>query len=116
MGVVTFNRKQADLIEDLLESRAEEDSLFRAAYRQESERYEDGEDMRVFVKNVENVQGDERDIIVFSSTFGRNTQGSFLRLFGVLGQFLRHRLFIAESGNAEHVEHQHAVVGGNGAS
>ncbi len=86
VGVVTFNRKQADLIEDLLEARAEEDEVFRAAYRQECERYEDGEDMSVFVKNVENVQGDERDIIVFSSTFGRNAQGSFLRLFGVLGQ------------------------------
>lgn len=86
VGVVTFNRKQADLIEDLLEARAEEDAAFRAAYSQECERYEDGEDMSVFVKNVENVQGDERDVIIFSSTFGRNAQGSFLRLFGVLGQ------------------------------
>jgi hypothetical protein len=86
VGIVTFNRKQADLIEDLLDERAESDASFRAAYSQESERYEDGEDMSVFVKNVENVQGDERDIIVFSSTFGRNAQGSFLRFFGVLGQ------------------------------
>lgn len=86
VGIVTFNRKQADLIEDLLEERAESDAAFRTAFSQESERYEDGEDMSVFVKNVENVQGDERDIIVFSSTFGRNTQGSFLRFFGVLGQ------------------------------
>lgn len=42
--------------------------------------------MSVFAKNVENVQGDERDIIVFSSTFGRNSQGSFRRNFVVLGQ------------------------------
>lgn len=86
VGIVTFNRKQADLIEDLLEERAESDDAFRAAFSQESERYEDGEDMSLFVKNVENVQGDERDIIVFSTTFGRNAQGSFLRFFGVLGQ------------------------------
>ncbi|MGP8541890.1 AAA domain-containing protein [Pseudomonas protegens] len=86
VGVVTFNRKQADLIEERLELRAEQDPLFRAAYSQERERSEDGEDMSVFVKNVENVQGDERDIIVFSSTFGRNSQGSFRRNFGVLGQ------------------------------
>lgn len=86
VGIVTFNRKQADLIEDVLEARAEKDTAFRAAYSQESERYEDGEDMSVFVKNVENVQGDERDVIIFSSTFGRNAQGSFLRIFGVLGQ------------------------------
>ena len=42
--------------------------------------------MSFFVKNVENVQGDERDIIVFSSTFGKNAQGTFRRNFGVLGQ------------------------------
>lgn len=86
VGIVTFNRKQADVIEDAIEARAEEDAAFRSAYSQESQRYEDGEDMSVFVKNVENVQGDERDVIVFSSTFGRNAQGSFLRFFGVLGQ------------------------------
>lgn len=86
VGVVTFNRKQADLIEEALELRAQNDPVFREAYRLESERNEDGEDMGVFVKNVENVQGDERDVIIFSSTFGRNKQGTFLRNFGVLGQ------------------------------
>lgn len=86
VGVVTFNRKQADLIEDMLESRAEQDPAFREAYSQECERFEEGEDMSVFVKNVENVQGDERDVIIFSSTFGRNGQGTFIRNFGVLGQ------------------------------
>lgn len=86
VGVVTFNRKQADLIEDTLELVAQRDPVFREAYRLESERNEDGEDMGVFVKNVENVQGDERDFIIFSSTFGRNKQGTFIRNFGVLGQ------------------------------
>ncbi len=86
LGVVTFNRKQADLIDDLLEERAEHDPALRQALAQERDRIEGGEDMGFFVKNVENVQGDERDIIVFSSTFGRNAQGSFRRNFGVLGQ------------------------------
>ncbi len=86
IGVVTFNRKQADLIEDLLEDRAEADPAFRIALTRERDRIEGGEDMGFFVKNVENVQGDERDIIVFSSTFGRNAQGTFRRAFGVLGQ------------------------------
>jgi primosomal replication protein N'' len=86
IGVVTFNRKQADLIDETIEARAEIDPTFRAAYAEERERIEDGEDMSFFVKNVENVQGDERDIIVFSSTFGRNAQGTFRRNFGVLGQ------------------------------
>jgi len=86
IGVATFNLKQADLIEEKLEQRAEEDAAFRAAYQEEAARIEDGEDMAVFVKNVENVQGDERDVIIFSTTFGRNSQGVFRRSFGVLGQ------------------------------
>jgi hypothetical protein len=86
VGVVTFNRKQADLIEEILEDRAEKDEAFREIYVQERERRDDGEDMGIFVKNVENVQGDERDVIIFSTTFGRNAQGLFRRNFGVLGQ------------------------------
>ncbi|MBA4222514.1 MAG: histidine kinase [Methylobacterium sp.] len=86
VGVVSFNRKQADLIEEALEARAEADPAFRTALSRERDRVEGGEDMCFFVKNVENVQGDERDVIVFSSTFGKNAQGTFRRSFGVLGQ------------------------------
>ncbi len=85
-GVVTFNRDQADLIEQRLESRAEESESFRRAFIRETERQVAGEDMGFFVKNVENVQGDERDHILFSTTFGCNAAGTFRRNFGVLGQ------------------------------
>jgi primosomal replication protein N'' len=50
------------------------------------DRKDHGEDMSLFVKNVENVQGDERDFIIFSTTFGRNSAGLFRRNFGALGQ------------------------------
>jgi primosomal replication protein N'' len=86
LGVVTFNRKQADLISDRLEERAEKDAEFRRVMAAESQRKQEGEDMSFFVKNVENVQGDERDVVVFSTTFGRNESGVFRRTFGVLGQ------------------------------
>jgi superfamily I DNA and/or RNA helicase len=86
VGVVTFNRKQADIIEEAIEDRAEHDQRFRDVLMRERERTEEGEDMGFFVKNVENVQGDERDVVVFSSTFGRNGQRIFRRNFGVLGQ------------------------------
>jgi hypothetical protein len=86
VGVATFNRKQADLVEDAIEKRAIEDPDFLGAYQRERERTKDGEDVGFFVKNVENVQGDERDIIIFSTTFGRDKHGSFRRNFGVLGQ------------------------------
>jgi len=86
MGVVTFNQKQSKLIEERLEHLAGANTDFKNAYLQELNRQEDGEDMGFFVKNVENVQGDERDIILFSTTFGKNTQGKFRRNFGALGQ------------------------------
>ncbi len=85
-GIVTFNLKQADLIEELLEERAEKDEAFRDVYAAERERKDGGEDMSFFVKNVENVQGDERDLIIFSTTFGKTSAGTFRRNFGVLGQ------------------------------
>ncbi len=86
IGVVTFNLKQADLILEKIETFAERDEVFRVAYEQELQRAQDGEDMRFFVKNLENVQGDERDWIIFSTTFGRDSRGVFRRNFGVLGQ------------------------------
>jgi hypothetical protein len=86
VGVVTFNRVQADVIEEAIEARAQSDEGFASALMRERERTEDGADMGFFVKNVENVQGDERDVIVFSTTFGRNAKGSFRRAFGALGQ------------------------------
>ena len=86
VGVVTFNRKQADLVEDAVERRGADDPEFGAALRRERDRVQAGEDMGFFVKNVENVQGDERDVIVFSTTFGHDARGTFRRSFGVLGQ------------------------------
>lgn len=86
IGVVTFNAKQADLIEDVLAERADADPTFRQALSLERDRQQGGEDMSFFVKNVENVQGDERDMIIFSSTFGRDEEGSFRRQFGLLSQ------------------------------
>lgn len=86
VGVVTFNLKQADLIHDRLETLAEEDDDFRRAWEVEQARIQRGEDMGFFVKNLENVQGDERDWIIFSTTFGCDASGTFRRNFGVLGQ------------------------------
>ncbi len=86
IGVVTFNLKQADLIEDVLYERGRKNTAFAADYGIQMNRIEGGADVGFFVKNLENVQGDERDIILFSTTFGKDDQGKFRRNFGVLGQ------------------------------
>lgn len=43
-------------------------------------------DERIFVKNIENVQGDERDVIIFSIGYAKNKKGRVYNRFGTLGQ------------------------------
>ena len=86
VGVVTFNKDQANLILEKIEEYAEQNDGFRRALVEEQSRTRDHEDIGFFVKNVENVQGDERDLILFSTTFGLPPKGKFRRNFGVLGQ------------------------------
>ena len=66
--------------------RAEVDTAFRRAYAEESERTEDGEYMGVFVKNVENVQGDERELIIMSVCYGPDPNGKMRMNFGPINQ------------------------------
>ena len=86
MGVITFNIAQRDLILDLLDEECANDSEFANIYRRECTRNENGEDLGFFVKNIENVQGDERDIIIFSLAYARNEDGKLIRNFGWLNQ------------------------------
>jgi very-short-patch-repair endonuclease len=86
IGVVTFNQAQRELLEDLLEERAHADPVFDEAYRREVARHEANLDVGLFVKNLENVQGDERDVMIFSTTFGPDDAGRFYRRFGPVGQ------------------------------
>ena len=69
IGIVTFNAEQQQLIEDLLDQeRGADPSLDR--FWQKTEFPEP-----VFVKNLENVQGDEREIIIFSCAVGADATG-----------------------------------------
>jgi len=81
IGVVTFNESQRETIEDLLEAEAVKDPEFPMAYGRELTRAEDGQDVGFFVKSLEAVQGDERDVILFSTTYGRREDGRFVRSF-----------------------------------
>ncbi|QDU62012.1 hypothetical protein Pan216_28780 [Planctomycetes bacterium Pan216] len=85
VGVVTFNQPQRELIEDVLEEACASDDELDAHYKRELAREEEGQDVGFFIKNLENVQGDERDVMIFSTTFGRDTEGRFYRRFGPVG-------------------------------
>ncbi len=67
LGVVTLNITQRELIEDVLENRLRlQDCGDGENYKTKWEK----EGWPFFVKNLENVQGDERDVIFVSTTFG----------------------------------------------
>ncbi|MBY8870477.1 DUF4011 domain-containing protein [Micromonospora sp. PLK6-60] len=78
IGVVTFNIQQRDLILNLLEESS--DPLVR-------EHLSGAVAEPIFVKNLENVQGDERDVVLFSLAFSTNPETGQLPLnFGPLSQ------------------------------
>jgi very-short-patch-repair endonuclease len=88
LGVVTFNFHQQELIKDLLEAKLEAfanennplfELLQNALYRTQNDEF-----VGLFVKNIENVQGDERDIILFSVGYAKNEQGKLQANFGLL--------------------------------
>ena len=78
-GVVTFSMAQKTLIEDIFEER-------RAANPQFEDFFTDAGEEPFFVKNLENVQGDERDVILFSVGYAKGPDGKFLMNFGPLNR------------------------------
>jgi len=84
IGVITFNSTQRDLIEDYIDEELFKRGKYQKLFEAELFRTEDDEDQSLFVKNIENVQGDERDIIIFSMGYGRNMDGVIRRQFGWL--------------------------------
>lgn len=79
IGVVTFNTEQQRLIEDLLDEERRKDPGLEP-YFAESELEP------LFVKNLESVQGDERDIMYFSITFGPDGSGAVSMNFGPMNR------------------------------
>tara|TARA_R100001377_G_scaffold85169_2_gene70622 strand:+ start:1298 stop:6019 length:4722 start_codon:yes stop_codon:yes gene_type:complete len=71
LGVVTFSSAQRNLITELLEFGRRTDSVLDSFLRE-------GKAEDVFVKNIENVQGDERDVIIVSVCYGPTVAGARL--------------------------------------
>jgi len=77
IGIATFNLHQRNLIWDEINKEAKADFNFGNKI---DKLFEKG----MFIKNLENIQGDERDIIIISTTFGINKSGVFNEMFGPL--------------------------------
>ncbi|PZP45354.1 MAG: hypothetical protein DI598_13330, partial [Pseudopedobacter saltans] len=78
IGIVTFSQTQQSLIEDLLDKAFVKYPEMEAVAQQMSE--------PIFVKNLENVQGDERDVILFSVGYGPDENGAVSMNFGPLNK------------------------------
>ena len=78
IGVVTFSSVQQNLIADMLES--------EFSKRPDLDEAANNADEPVFIKNLENVQGDERDVILFSVGYGPDEQGHVTLNFGPLNR------------------------------
>jgi len=78
IGIVTFNIGQQNLIDDLFEEARGRDLELEKWYQQSAE--------PLFIKNLENVQGDERDVILFSIGFGADRDGKVSMNFGPINQ------------------------------
>lgn len=79
LGVITFNAQQQSLILDLLDAARRDDPELEWFFAEE--RVEP-----TIVKNLENVQGDERDVILFSITFWKDAAGKLTMDFGALNR------------------------------
>ena len=79
LGVVAFSVAQQNLIDKLLSKRRESNPAYEWFFREENAE-------PFFIKNLETVQGDERDIIIFSVAYAKDSQGRFIQNFGPLNR------------------------------
>ncbi|MGL4234817.1 AAA domain-containing protein, partial [Tabrizicola sp.] len=85
-GIVAFSEAQQAEIEAALAALALEDAAFSRQLEQERDRTEDGEFIGLFVKNLENVQGDERDVIILSICYAPDHSGKMRMNFGPINK------------------------------
>jgi very-short-patch-repair endonuclease len=86
LGVVALNFEQAELLEEVIERRLKDEPEAGACLGLMAEKREP-----FFVKNLENVQGDERDVIFVSCTYGPDARGNQFQRFGPVNTADGHR-------------------------
>ena len=78
LGVVAMSAEQRLQIERAIETLAKDDAMFQEWLEKDMDRHES-----LFIKNLENVQGDERDVILISMTYGpQEPDGKVFQRFG----------------------------------
>lgn len=95
LGIATFNINQRNLITEALNEAAENSSEFAIKLQELRER-------GLFVKNLENIQGDEKDIIIISTTYGIKPDGTFSQNFARLNRIEGYKLLNVLITRAKH--------------
>ncbi|MEL1263236.1 AAA domain-containing protein [Pseudoxanthomonas putridarboris] len=119
IGIVAFSEAQQDEIETALAALAGEDADFALRLEREFVREDDDQFNGLFVKNLENVQGDERDVIILSICYAPGPDGRMLMNFGPINQRggekrlnvifsrARHRMAVVSTIQAEAITNMH---------
>ena len=74
VAIVTFNVEQRDAILDEIENRYENDDVFHKLY---DHAHSGDKAESLIVRNIENIQGDERDVVIFSIAYARAPDNVF---------------------------------------
>jgi predicted DNA-binding WGR domain protein len=86
VGIIAFSEAQQGEIQDALSRLGQEDKTFGDRLEAEFEREDNGQFAGLLVKNLENIQGDERDIIILSVCYAHGPSGKMLMNFGPINQ------------------------------
>jgi superfamily I DNA and/or RNA helicase/transcription elongation GreA/GreB family factor len=95
VGIATFNIDQRNLILETIQDKCYLDKSLNI-------KLEHLRENGLFVKNLENIQGDERDIIIITTTFGMNSSGIFRQNFGPISRIKGYRLLNVIITRAKH--------------
>jgi very-short-patch-repair endonuclease len=87
LGVATFNIAQRNLIKSKIQER-----LKFSKYAEFNAKIQELEENGMFIKNLENIQGDEKDIIILSTTYGTGKDGKFALRFGPINHSKGYKL------------------------
>jgi predicted DNA-binding WGR domain protein len=86
IGIVAFSQEQQHTIEDALTALAQTDKDFETLLEEAYNRTENDQFIGLIIKNLENIQGDERDIIIMSVCYGFDAKKKMIMNFGPINK------------------------------
>ena len=120
VGVIVFNVRQATRLKDMLADECEHCPDFNDVYQRAANQTDDGEDAGFFVRSVEHVQGDERDIIILGATYQNSGNYGTLshsekgrRRLNVAVTRAKHRMYVVSSLDINRISNESDRPGGD---